>query len=284
MPRSARKSRIHAAIGRFLTSMLPSNRVQHGYKHSPECTAIVVKHSRRRDWSTCRKRIQDLPYELRAMIMDQYFEAILVPGEIEPVPCKAHRGSDCFLYNKSSFWCRDALRIMGSKEYNRYQQRYWSENTLVSRSRTFSRVKCTYFLQQIVRSREHSPDLTTLKRLPTEMIGSIRSVRIVLGGPHIKRDLSAFEYNMRYPRMGWVYNREHLPRWWHAAVNRSRLTLRHLVIDVREAYSTDGRWMGRYWTTRLLRPRRYVPENYEVIGPNPGLEQEVRCWIDDNIL
>ena len=253
LPRIARKSRLHAAVGRFLTSVVPRHRYLHDYKHLSERTAIVVKHSRRQDWSTCRKKIQNLPYELRAMIMDHYFESILVPGEIEPVPCKAHRGSDCFLYNKSSFWCGYELRTIGSSRiYNRYQQRYWSENTLVSRTWTCSRVMCTYPLQQIVRARRFSPTIKVLETLPRMMSDSIRSVRLVLGrddatampSEHDKGH-SVLARNTRRPRFHRIYQRrELLIHWWNAGIYLSKFKLQHLVIDVCDAYSAEGKWLG----------------------------------------
>ena len=296
MPQSARIYRMSEALSRILTSMLPRNKIQHDYNHSSERIAIIVKQNHRQSQSNFRKRINNLPDELRTMIIDQYFEAILVPGEVEPFLCeahrrsgahlytensspyKAHRGSPCFLYNKRSFWCRDALRTMGSKIYNQYNQRYWSENTVVSRSRTLSRVMLTYS-QQIVRSRRISPSLTTLRTLPNEITGSIRSVRIVFGEYHIRKNKSAFDYyEFDY------YDGEHLPRWWTAAVKLPTLKLQHLVIDVRGAYNVDGEWLGSYWASRLLWPRHYIPKDYEVVGPNSDLEEEVRYAIDSNVL
>lgn len=144
---------------RELDTMLPTTKSQHDYSQSSEGTAIPLKINHLEppfDWHIYMsnvhhklrameieynhrqnllflEHIMNLPYELRAMVMDKYFEDILLPGEVEPIPCDTHPGSDCFLYDKSSFWCETALRTMSSKIHNRYQQRYWSENTVVSR-------------------------------------------------------------------------------------------------------------------------------------------------------
>ena len=301
----------------FFTSMLPENEIQQKYNMPSEGTTMTLKNNhwqnppnyhkymtnlpheflaeaieykQRQSQLKCLKHITNLPYELRAIIMDQYFEAILVPGEVGPVPCMAHQGSDCFSYNKSSFWCRDALHTMGSKIYNRYHQRYWSENTVVSRSRTSSRVMCTYPPQQIVSPRRLSPNIKVLETLPREITDSIRSMRLVLGRNDDRFTASEYDegkyFLANYTRQ--PYNRvlqrhELVRRWFNAGIYLANFKLQHLVIDLRDAYSTDGKWLGLYWARRLFEIECGRSRKLKVIGPNPDLEKQVRCEIDRHL-
>lgn len=144
-------------------------------------------------------------------------------------------------------------------------------------------MKCTYSLQQIIRSSRLRRTIRLLKTLPDAIIDSIRSVRLVLGRHDVRCDgCMAFEYDERwnvlfnYTRHSnhcHFYRCELLSRWWDAASFVLTLEVQHLVFDVRDAYSMEGRWLGSDWTKRFIPPYSDLPRKLEVIAPNLYLEK-----------
>lgn len=68
------------------------------------------------------------------MILDKYYEAIFIPGEIEPCWSLKHVNDDVFLMEEVFQYHGEELSVLNRKLYNEYKWRYWSENTLVSTS------------------------------------------------------------------------------------------------------------------------------------------------------
>ena len=78
--------------------------------------------------------ISRLPTELQLMILDQLFQAVFIPGEMVPFWYINHINDDCFVDSNEAFWYKYALRALDSKLYERYKDRYWTDNTWVSQS------------------------------------------------------------------------------------------------------------------------------------------------------
>lgn len=68
--------------------------------------------------------------------------------------------------------------------------------------------------------------------------------------------------------------------WWDTAKEFFTLEPWHVVLDVRDAFTVDGSWLGTYWAKRLYL-RRDGPRNYEVVGPSREREADVRRVIED---
>ena len=79
-----------------------------------------------------QEQISLLPAELRLMILDRVFEAVFVPGEIVPRQQVYHINEDCFVDSNEDFWYKYALRSLDNNLYEKYKNRYWSDNTRVS--------------------------------------------------------------------------------------------------------------------------------------------------------
>ena len=78
-----------------------------------------------------------LPAEISAMMLDKYYEAIFIPGEIEPCSSLKHVNDDVFLMEDVFWYHGEELSVLDRKLYGEYKRRYWSENTLVSTSQTY---------------------------------------------------------------------------------------------------------------------------------------------------
>ena len=79
-----------------------------------------------------QEQISRLPAELRLMILDRVFEAVFVPGEMVPRQQVYHINEDCFVDSNEDFWYKYALRSLDNNLYEKYKDRYWSDNTWVS--------------------------------------------------------------------------------------------------------------------------------------------------------
>lgn len=73
-----------------------------------------------------------LPAELSLMVLDKFYEAVFIPGEIEP-NCVVNDGDDYFFDNRNYFYHHlEKLRLLDTALCNEYKERYWSENIFVS--------------------------------------------------------------------------------------------------------------------------------------------------------
>ena len=66
------------------------------------------------------------------MILDKYYEAVFIPGEIEPGGSLQYVNNDVFLMECVFGYHGKELSALDRKLYDEYKRRYWSENTLVS--------------------------------------------------------------------------------------------------------------------------------------------------------
>ena len=71
-----------------------------------------------------------LPPEIITMILDKYYEAVFIPGEIQPDELVIEDGD---YFAASTYFHRHlkAIARLNPKMYDEYKHRYWKENTLV---------------------------------------------------------------------------------------------------------------------------------------------------------
>ena len=84
------------------------------------------------DMNRLKEHITKLPQELQDLILDKVFEAVFVPEEVVPHHTIGRINQDCFVDGNEQVSYKYALRSLDNALYQKYKNRYWSNNTWVS--------------------------------------------------------------------------------------------------------------------------------------------------------
>lgn len=112
----------------------------------------------------------------------------------------------------------------------------------------------------------------------------IRSVRLVIT-PENLDDFSETYYNegldlldniLNFQRYCFAIQQRHLASWNLSLVVLSDLKLNHLVLDLSEAYSLDGRFNGLRLARLASRFEHGIPARLEIVAPSSTIAKGIR--------
>lgn len=229
-------------------------------------------------------RLARLPGEIKDMILVKYFEAVFLPGEIEP-GFILHVWGDHFFGNDYLYHHGEDLGRFFPELYEEYKGRYWRENTFVSvwgiwRKRTSAILTSS---PQVFHAGQRGKQFELMHGLQYECQDNIRSIRLVLEVKDARYKRGGY-YDDRYDllsnlgdfRSNSQHNELHLlSTWLELAGLLFRLNLDSLVLDMRDSYSPNGGFLGMQFA-RLSRFRNGIPPHFEVLAPSSTMANGIR--------